>query len=115
VLETDKDVSEMSKTPRMANRTQAEGRVRLGTVVLKRLQTLIWWIRDQKKRGLALSAAEFTAETMMSEAAEMKTLFRERSDKEPSITRHSRNSTRRMTLTRMKMLSEIYWRRPLVY
>ena len=33
VLETDTDVSEMAK--RMATRTQAEGRVLLGTVVIK--------------------------------------------------------------------------------
>jgi hypothetical protein len=45
VLETDTDVSEMAK--RMATRTQAGGRVLLGTVVIKRLQTLVWWVRDQ--------------------------------------------------------------------
>jgi hypothetical protein len=85
VLETDKNVSErMSKT--MANCTQAEGRVILGTAVLKRLQTLIWWIRDQQKWGLALSAAGFTAETMSEAATEMKTLRRERAEKEPSVT-----------------------------
>ena len=83
VLETDTDITEMAK--RMASRTQAEGRVLLGTVVIKHLQTLIWWIRDQQKRGLALNAADFTAATM-NEAAEMKGLRRERADKEPSLT-----------------------------
>jgi hypothetical protein len=70
VLETDTDVTEMAK--RMATRTQAEGRVLLGTVVIKRLQTLVWWIRDQQKRGLALVAANFDA-AVMNQAAEMKT------------------------------------------
>jgi uncharacterized membrane protein YgcG len=83
VLETDTDVSEMAK--RMATRTQAEGRVLLGTVIIKRLQTLVWWIRDHQKRGLALVAADFDADAM-SAASEMKTLMRERSDKEPSVT-----------------------------
>jgi hypothetical protein len=31
---------------RMASRTQAEGQMLLGTVLIKRLQLLIWWIRD---------------------------------------------------------------------
>ena len=83
VLETDADVTEMAK--RMATRTQAEGRVLLGTVVIKRLQTLVWWIRDHQKRGLALNAADFDA-AAMNLASEMKTLMRERSDKEPSLT-----------------------------
>jgi len=83
VLETDTDVSEMAK--RMATRTQAEGRVLLGTVVIKRLQTLVWWVRDQQKRGLTLDAADFDA-AAMSQASEMKTLRRERAEKEPSIT-----------------------------
>jgi hypothetical protein len=56
ILKKDTDVMEMAK--RMASRTQAKGRVLLGTVIIKRLQTLIWWIRDQQKWGLALDAAE---------------------------------------------------------
>jgi hypothetical protein len=83
VLETDVDVSDMAK--RMATRTQAECRVLLGTVVIKRLQTLIWWIRDHQKRGLTLSAADFDV-AVMNAASEMKTLMHERLDKEPSLT-----------------------------
>jgi hypothetical protein len=83
VLETDTDVTEMAK--RMASRTQAEGRVLLGTVVIKRLQTLVWWVRDHQKRNLPLVAAEFNAETM-NQASEMKTLKKELSDKDPSVT-----------------------------
>jgi hypothetical protein len=82
VLETDSDVTEMAK--RMASRTQAEGRVLLGTVIIKRFQTLVWWICDHQKRGLPLIANDFTIETM-ADAAEMKTLRREVSDSEPSV------------------------------
>ena len=83
VLEMDSNITEMAK--RMASRTQAEGRVLLGTVVIKRLQTLVWWVRDRQKRGLALVAAEFDAATM-NQASEMKALRRELADKDPSVT-----------------------------
>jgi hypothetical protein len=83
VLEMDANVSDMAK--RMATCTQVEGHVLLGTVVIKRLQTLIWWIRDHQKRGLTLSATNFDV-AAMNAASEMKTLMRERSDKEPSLT-----------------------------
>jgi len=82
VLETDTDVTEMAK--RMATRTQAEGRVLLGTVVIKRLQTLVWWIRDQRKRGQALEAADFD-EATMERAADMKILRCNMAEKEPSV------------------------------
>ena len=82
VLETDTDVSDMAK--RLASRTQAEGRVYLGTVVVKRLQTLVWWVRDHQKRGLTVNAADFTVQEM-NQAAEMKGLKREMTDKEPSV------------------------------
>ena len=82
VLETDTDVSDMAK--RLASRTQAEGRVYLGTVVVKRLQTLVWWVRDHQKRGLTVNAADFTVQEM-NQAAEMKGLKREMADKEPSV------------------------------
>jgi hypothetical protein len=82
VLETDTDVSDMAK--RMAGRTVAEGKVNLPTVVVKRFQTLVWWVRDHQKRGLTLSAADFTAEAM-NQAAEMKSLKRELVNKEPSV------------------------------
>ena len=82
MLENDADVSDMAK--RMASRTAAEGRVLLGTVMVKRLQTLVWWVRDHQKRGLALNAAEFTVDAM-NQASEMKSLKREMADKEPSV------------------------------
>ena len=82
VLENDMDVSEMVK--RMASQTVADGRVLLGTVVVKRLQTLVWWVRDHQKRGLPLVAADFDIEAM-NEAAQMKVLSRELANKEPSL------------------------------
>jgi hypothetical protein len=82
VLETDTDVTEMAK--RMTSCTQAERRVLLGTVVIKRLQTLVWWICDHQKRRLPLNANKFTVTTMAS-AAEMKTLRRKMTDSEPSV------------------------------
>jgi hypothetical protein len=82
ILETNTDVTDMAK--RMATRTVAEGRVNLGTLVIKRLQTLVWWIRDRQKRGLNLRAQDFTAKEM-NQAAMAKTLRKDRADKEPSV------------------------------
>jgi ribosomal protein L35AE/L33A len=79
----EEDVSKMAK--RMAMRTQAEGRVLLGTVMIKHLQTLIWWVRDQQKCGLTLNVVDFEVSTM-NQASEMKTLLCERAKKEHSIT-----------------------------
>jgi hypothetical protein len=79
VLETNTDVKKFEE--KMASRTQAKGWVLLGTVVIKRLQTLVWWIRDHQKRGLPLNANKFSVATMAS-AAEMKTLRREMTDSE---------------------------------
>ena len=74
VLETDSDVNEMAK--RMASCTVADGRVLLGTVVIKRLQTLVWWVRDRLKRGLPINANDFDADAL-TQASQMKTLRRE--------------------------------------
>ena len=71
ILENDMHVSNMAK--RMASRTQAEGRVLLGTVVVKCLQMLIWWVRDHQKHGLDVDAVDWTTE-VMNEAAQMKSL-----------------------------------------
>jgi hypothetical protein len=82
VLETNMDVTEMAK--RMASHTQAKWRVLLGTVIINRLQTLVWWIRDHQKRGLPLNANKFTVASMAS-AAEMKTLRRKMMDSKPLV------------------------------
>ena len=82
VLENDTDVSDMAK--RMASFMLAKGRVLLGTVVVKRLQTLVWWVRDHQKCGLDINAADFTTE-VMNEAAQMKSLKCKVADKEPLV------------------------------
>jgi hypothetical protein len=84
VLETNTNVTEMAK--RMAACTQAEGRVLHGTVVIKCLHTLFWWVRDNQKRGLPLVAVDSNA-TSMNQASKMKILRCELvADKEPSVT-----------------------------
>ena len=55
VLGTDTDVTEMAK--RMAAHMLAEGQVLLGTVIIKCLQMLVWWMRDHHKRSLPLEVA----------------------------------------------------------
>ena len=82
VLETDTDVLDMAK--RMALRMQAEGRVLLGTVVVKRLQMLVWWVQDHQKCGLEVEAADWTADVMQ-KAAQMKSLKWDLADKELSV------------------------------
>ena len=82
VLETNTDVLELVK--RLVSRMQAEGRVYLGTVMVKRIQTLDWWVHDHQKHGLPMSAADFMVQAM-NEAAEMKGLKREMAEKEPSV------------------------------
>ena len=62
VMEGDKDVLEMAR--RLSTRPANSGRVLLGTVQIKRLQALVWWIRDHQRRGLALLAVNFTVAVM---------------------------------------------------
>ena len=83
VLETDTDIMEMAK--RMVTRTQVEGRVLLGMVIIKQLQTLVWWVRDQQKHGLVLVATNFDAATM-NQAGEMKNLRHELANMELLVT-----------------------------
>ena len=74
MLEGDTDVTEMAK--RMAGRTAAGGRINLGTLVIKRLQALVFWVKDRTKRGLDVTAADFTNEEMM-EAGRVKVVRKE--------------------------------------
>ncbi len=69
---------------RLASRTQAEGRVYLVTVVVKQLQTLVWWVHDHQKQGLPVNMADFDVPAM-NQAAEMKSLKRDMAEKEPSV------------------------------
>jgi hypothetical protein len=47
-----KDVYEMVK--RMGSRTAVAGRAYVGTLQVKKLQALCYWVRDQQKHGQAL-------------------------------------------------------------
>lgn len=82
VMEGDKDVLEMSK--RMASRTVQDGRVTLGTVQIKRLQALVWWVRDHQRRGLELVAADFNV-AARDAAMISKSVEKERGDSDVSI------------------------------
>jgi hypothetical protein len=55
-MEIDKDVNEMAK--HLASHTMADNCVNLGTVTIKKLQGLIFWIKDSTIRGQEL---DFTA------------------------------------------------------
>ena len=82
VLETDTDVSEMAK--RMASRTAVDGRVNLGTVQIKRIQALAWWVRDRVKHGQPIVAADFNAAAMHT-SMERKHIEKERGTTDASV------------------------------
>ena len=59
----DTDVTEMAK--RMAARSSAAtGRVILGTMQIKRLQALVYWVKDNTNRGIEIDPDMWTAEEM---------------------------------------------------
>ena len=64
----DSDVTEMAK--RMASRPNAAaGRVILGTMQIKRLQALVYWVKDHDKRGLQAQPGMWTREVMVAAMA----------------------------------------------
>jgi hypothetical protein len=73
-LLSEKDVYEMVK--QMGSRTAAAGRVYVGTLQVKKLQALCYWVRDQQKHGQALDHEDWDNEMMAS------TIERMRIDKE---------------------------------
>ena len=59
----DSDVTDMAK--RMSSRPNAAaGRVILGTMQIKRLQALVYWVKDHDKRGLQAQPGMWTREVM---------------------------------------------------
>ena len=66
-LNGDSDVSEMSK--RTATRPIAARRVILGTIQIKRLLALVFWVKDHDKRGL-IADPELWDNEAMTEAME---------------------------------------------
>jgi hypothetical protein len=73
-LLSEKDVHEMVK--RMGSRTAAAGRIYVGTLQVKKLQALCYWVRDQQKHEQALDHEDWDNEMMAS------TIERMRIDKE---------------------------------
>ena len=61
-LNGDTDVTEMAK--RMASRAAAAGRVILGTMQIKRIQALVFWVKDHHKRNLDVDPEMWTEEEM---------------------------------------------------
>ena len=73
-LLSEKDVYEMVK--RMGNRAVAAGRAFVGTLQVKKLQALCYWVRDQQKHGQALDHNDWDNDVVTS------TIERMRVDKE---------------------------------
>ena len=61
-LNGDTDVTEMAK--RMASRSANAGKVILGTMQIKRLQALVYWVKDHEKRQMELNADLWTPEEL---------------------------------------------------
>ena len=62
-LNGDTDISEMAK--RMATRQRVNvGQLILGTMQIKRLQALVYWVKDHDRRGLVADPASPDEETM---------------------------------------------------
>ena len=63
VFDSDCDVVDMAK--RFSIRNINDGRVNLGTVHIKKIQALVWWINDRHKFGQDLDPAKFDQATML--------------------------------------------------
>jgi hypothetical protein len=61
-MTNDNDVNEMAK--HSMSRTSTDGHVIMGTVAIKRIQGLVFWIKDHCFRGLPITAEAFTVEEM---------------------------------------------------
>ena len=69
LLSGDTDVTEMAK--RMASRSVNGGRVILGTMHIKKIQALVFWVKDLAKRGITPDPDEWDVDEM-AKAMEMK-------------------------------------------
>ena len=63
VFDSDRDVLDMVK--RLSSRNINVGRINLGTVHIKKIQALVWWINDRQKSGQDLDPAKFDQATML--------------------------------------------------
>ena len=74
-LNGDADISEMAK--RMSSRSIAPGRVILGTMHIKRLQALVYWVKDDHdRRGLIADPDSWDEDTMAESMERCTTLYR---------------------------------------
>eukprot|EP00957_Ditylum_brightwellii_P121034 9231274-Ditylum_brightwellii.AAC.1 len=55
---------------RLSGRPAANGHILLGTVVIKYLQALVYWVKDRHNMGLPLVAADFNAEAIAAASAD---------------------------------------------
>ena len=62
-LNGDSDVTEMAK--RMASRTAAVGCVILGTMQIKKIQALVYWVKDHHRRNLDVDPDMWTEEEVI--------------------------------------------------
>jgi hypothetical protein len=69
-LNGDSDVTEMAK--RMASRTAAVGRVILGTMQIKKIQALVYWVKDHHRRNLDVADPEMWTEEVMFDTIQRK-------------------------------------------
>ena len=63
VFDSNRNVVDMAK--RLSSRTMNDGRVNLGTVQIKKIQALVWWINDRQKSGQDLDPAKFDRANML--------------------------------------------------
>ena len=82
IMESDSDVTDMAK--RLASRPANAGRVHLGTIQIKNLQCLVWWIRDRQRHNQAINSADFDI-AAMNAARESKRIEKERSNRDATV------------------------------
>eukprot|EP00957_Ditylum_brightwellii_P011186 847260-Ditylum_brightwellii.AAC.1 len=66
---SDSDITEMAK--RLAETPAANGHVLLGTVVIKCMQTLVYWVKDKHRRGQPMVGADFNAAAIVTASADI--------------------------------------------
>jgi len=82
ILDGNSDVMEMAK--RMVAQNAADGRVTLGTMVIKRLQALVWLVKDCQVHGVDINANDWDA-AVMTAAMEQCHISKDDSEKALSV------------------------------
>ena len=77
LLDGDNDVLEMAKC--MVTQTEANGCVNLGTIAIKKLQALVYWIKDCQMHSLEVNADDWDEAAMMA-VMDMKCIWKELKD-----------------------------------